>query len=72
VSTTQPGAEPAPSEVTDLIPKPLRTVLYAVGTFDSLGVVPALLAADLTVAAGVASALAGGCLAVAFGYRPTR
>lgn len=66
------STEPAPTDVTDLIPKPVRTTLYAIGTFDAVGIVPALLAAGWTVAAGIASGLAGGCLAVAFGYRPTR
>lgn len=61
-----------PADPRDLVPPVVRTAAYAVGTFDALGVVPALLAAGLTTAAGVASALAGGCLALAFGYRPTR
>lgn len=61
-----------PSDPRDAVPPKLRTIAYAVGTFDALGVVPALLAAGLTTAAGVASALAGGALALAFGYRPTR
>lgn len=57
---------------TPAIPPRLRTWAYGLGTFTAVGVVPALIAAGLEVAAGVASGLAGGALALAFGYRPTR
>jgi hypothetical protein len=56
----------------DAVPPQVRTWAYALGTFVAVGVVPALIAAGLDVPAGIASGLAGGALALAFGYRPTR
>lgn len=56
----------------DAVPPAVRTWAYALGTVTAVGVVPALIAAGLEVAAGIASGLAGGALALAFGYRPTR
>ena len=66
------STEPAPTDVTDLIPKPVRTTLYAIGTVLELGVAPALLAAGLVTAAAACAPVGGAFLAVAFGYRPTR
>lgn len=56
----------------DAVPPAVRTWAYGIGTVVSIGVVPALIAAGLEVAAGIASGVAGGALALAFGYRPTR
>lgn len=56
----------------DTVPPAVRTWAYGVGTVLAVGVVPALIAAGLPTAAGVVSGLAGGALALAFGYRPTR
>jgi hypothetical protein len=61
-----------PTDPRDAIPPVVRTWAYALGTVTATGVVPALLAAGLTVVAGIASGLAGGALALAWGYRPTK
>lgn len=61
-----------PVDPRDAVPAPVRTWSYAIGTVTATGIVPALLAAGYTVPAGIASGLAGGALALAWGYRPTR
>ena len=66
---TPPTPDPFPG---DAVPPLLRTWAYGLGTFAAVGVVPALIAAGYDVAAGIVSGLAGGALALAFGYRPTR
>lgn len=69
-----PDATPLPEQwyPGDAVPPRVRTWAYALGTVAAVGVVPALIAAQLEVAAGIVSGLAGGALALAFGYRPTR
>ncbi|MEV7972871.1 hypothetical protein [Cellulomonas sp. NPDC089187] len=57
---------------TPTVPARVRTWAYVVGIVAGVVVAPALLAYGLTAEAGIASAVAGGCSALAFGYRPTR
>ncbi|MBU4213605.1 MAG: hypothetical protein KJ792_03005 [Actinobacteria bacterium] len=67
MSTENTTTDPA-----DLVPPKVRTAAYVLGIVLGVGIAPALLAAGLTVWAGVAAALAGGASAIAYGYRPTR
>lgn len=72
MSHVAPDPYTPPTDPRDAVPATVRTWAYAIGTVVATGVVPALLAADLTVPAGIASGLAGGALALAWGHRPTR
>lgn len=57
---------------TPVIPERVRTAAYVVGTVVGIAGAGIGTALELPDLAGVCSALAAACNALAFGYRPTR